>query len=125
MFHGPLAHILDAAAKKAVLYHVDPKIFAVLYVIHYLLLWPTCAWVLVAFRKGRDISSLISLAVFFLIMPWFYPLFFGRMPWYFNLGLIGAMVVIAWHGYHKILKRVANEREKMEMSTGVKVEEPV
>jgi hypothetical protein len=125
MLHHLFVHVFDTAMQKAAQYHVDPKTFAILYVIHYLLLWPTCAWILVAYRKGKEISSLVSLAVFFLIMPWFYPLFFGRMPWYFDAALVVAMIVIAWHGYHKILKRIANEREIMAVAADIKAEERV
>jgi hypothetical protein len=101
---------------------VDPVIFAALYVAHWIICGAIVAWIIVWFRQKKDISGLISLWVFFLISPWFYPLLFGHLPWcqigpiripYADAGLVAAMIFIAWHGYHKIVKRVAKERKLM------------
>ena len=93
---------------------VDPIIFAALYALHYALLWPTMGLIIVNFRKGKSVSNLIPLALFFLVLPWFYPLFFGKLelfvshPWYVpsRAFLVAAMAFIVWHGYHNIQKKM-------------------
>ncbi|MGO8672234.1 MAG: hypothetical protein ACLQVD_12815 [Capsulimonadaceae bacterium] len=121
-----IEHLLKDAYDKAILYHVNPKIFVALYLTHWVLLWSAVAWTVVVYRRGRDVSTLISLDVLILISPWFYPLFFGKLPTWADAGLVVAMIGIAWHGYHKIRKRLAGETiQSISPTPQVKVEESV
>ncbi len=97
-------------------HNVVPEYFAAIYALHYALLWPTSLWIVIAFRKKQDVSTLIAFWLFFLILPWFYPLFFGILPWWFKAGLIAVMAFIVWHGYHKIQNKLKAEKNVGESS---------
>ena len=107
-----LHHLVEEATSKAHQYQVNPTIFVALYALHYLLLWPTVGYIVFLFNKKRPYMGLIPLALFFLIMPWFYPLFFGKLPWYFDTLLVGFMIFVVWHGYHNIQHRLHREKAK-------------
>ena len=92
-------------------YHVDPKTFLLIYLAHYPLVWAAFAWIIVAFRRKQNITTQVSLWIFTMLIPWFYPLFFGKLPWYYDAALVGVMAFIVLHGYHKIHTRLATEKQ--------------
>jgi hypothetical protein len=117
-FHTISTHALAQAHK----YHVEPKIFLLIYMLHYPFVWSAFAWILVAFRRKQNITNPVIVWILTMLIPWFYPLFFGRLPWFYDVGLVGVMAFIVWHGYHNIQKKLEKERLKMTMAEPV--EEP-
>jgi len=103
----------QSALAQATKYHVDPKTFLIVYLLHYPLVWAAFAWILVSFRRKQNISNQVMIWICTMLLPWFYPLFFGHLPWYYDAGLIALMVYIVWHGYHTIQKRLARENAKL------------
>lgn len=108
-FHATSQSALNAAHK----YHVDPPTFLAIYVLHYLIVLPAFAWILVEFRRKRNVTNPVIVWILSMLIPWFYPLFFGRLPWFYDAGLVGVMVFIVWHGYHSLQKRLAAEKVRM------------
>lgn len=122
-----LSHLIQSttehALKEAHKDHVDPKIFLTIYALHYLIVWPAFAGIIITYRRKKSITNIVTLWIFSMLLPWFYPLFFGRLPWYLYVGLIGLMVFIVWHGYHTLQKRL--KAEKLEATPELAVEENV
>jgi len=106
-------HLVQPALAQAVKYNVDPKTFLIVYLLHYPLVWAAFAWILVAFRRKQNISNPVIVWICTMLLPWFYPLFFGRLPWYLDAALVALMTYIVWHGYHTIQKRLAIEKAKL------------
>lgn len=94
-------------------YGVNPVIFAILYAIHYPLLAVCIVWLVARMRKGLEYAAWIPLAVFILIMPWFYPLFFGHFHWALRLLAIAFIVFAGWHGYHRVHHKLDKEKKKI------------
>jgi len=103
----------QSALAQAHKYHVDPGTFLIVYLLHYPFVWAAFAWILVAFRRKQSVTNPVIVWICTMLLPWFYPLFFGRLPWYYDAGLIGLMAYIVWHGYHTIQKRLALENAKL------------
>jgi hypothetical protein len=114
--------ISHSALNQAHKYHVDPKTFLLIYILHYPLVWSAFAWILVAFRRKQKITNQAILWIFTMLIPWFYPLFFGRLPWYYDAALIGLMIFVVWHGYHTMRKLLSVEGAKMEASAEPQIE---
>ena len=89
-------HVLELGTH----YHVDPLIFACLYVAHHPLFWGTMAWMVARVRARLPIGFQIGCAVFFWTMPYAYVLLFGRgLPvWTYLL----ASVLLLIGGVHAI-----------------------
>jgi hypothetical protein len=109
LYQSTIVHHALSEAKKD---HVNPTIFLTIYALHYLIVWPAFAWIIVTYRRKKNITNIVTFWIFSMLIPWFYPLFFGRLPWYLYVGLIGLMAFIVWHGYHTIQKRLAVEKAK-------------
>lgn len=103
---------IESAYHKADLYHVDPKIFLGIYALHYPIVWSAFAWIIVAYRRKQNVTTMVTFWIFSMMIPWIYPLFFGHLPWYLYAAIIALMVYIAWHGYHTIQKRLAKEKAR-------------
>ncbi len=100
-------HISEIGAK----YHVDPLIFAVLYLAHHPLFWGTMAWLVVRVRAKKPTVGVIMLGVFFWFLPYTYIFVFGRgLPWW-AYALAGSCA--AFGGVHA----VRNIRRKLRPPT--------
>ena len=81
-------------------YGVNPLVFAVLYLAHHPLFWGTMVWLAARVRAKRPAQGVVTLGVFFWLMPYLYVFAFGRgLPlWVYGL----AAVVLAIGGFHAV-----------------------
>jgi uncharacterized membrane protein len=91
-------------------YHVDPLVFAVLYLAHHPLFWGTIIWIIARLRLKQPVVPHSIIAAFFYTMPYAYVLIFGRgLPWWVYV-IVGSVIIIGGrHAYRHAKSKIAKE----------------
>jgi len=87
-------------------YGVNPLIFAALYLAHHPLFWGTMAWLAARLKAKKPVAAVITLGVFFWLLPYSYVFVFGRgLPWWAYALAAVCLGVSGWHVNKEIQRR--------------------
>ena len=91
-------------------HNVDPRLFAILYVLSIPPYLGSMAWVVRNYRKKKSISLPFASTLFFFIMPSLYVLFFGRnVAWWVYV----IVVVLVLQGAYTVRKKVKTKTKNL------------